>query len=290
MKKIVMPTSIEQIKELLAFVDGFVLGIENLSVNVPKCFSMEEVKEIIEQVKQEKKEIFVMCNKNMHKEDLDLLEQVMLDLEDLEINGIFFYDIALLTKKKKLHLKTPLIWNAEHLTTNYHTMNYWHECGVEGSVISSEITLEEIKEIEKNAKATLYFHAFGYQPIYTSYRHVIKNYFDTFSIKQGEKKSYQIEKEGYHYPIVETELGTTIYSAKPLEALKETLLLKNISYLIFNSYLIETEELKQIILLFSKITEENKDEIEQQLHQIIPETEKGFLYKETIYRVKKNEK
>lgn len=289
MKKLVMPNSIEQIKELLPFTDGFLLGIENLSINVPTTFSLAEIKEIIKFLKNEKKEVFVLCNKNMHHEDLLLLEQTMIELESLEINGIFFYDVALVYKKKKLDLKTPLIWNAEHLTTNYHTINYWNKQGIEGTVLSNEITLEEIKEIEKNTKTTLFLNVFGYQPIYTSYRHVIKNYFDTFKIKNNSN-NYQLEKEGYHYPIVEKDSGSTIYSTYPLESLREMLLLKNISYTIFNSIFIETEALKQVLSIFSKITKENQEELEQQFYQIIPKTEKGFLYKETIYRVKKSEK
>ena len=62
-----------------------------------------------------------------------------------------FYDLSVLSMRDRLHLKTPLIWSQEHMTTNYNTCNYYYEKGCEYVYLSSEITEEEIKEIKEKS-------------------------------------------------------------------------------------------------------------------------------------------
>ena len=71
-KKIIIPNSLKQIKQLTNLVDGFLLGIKDLSVNTPSYFTIEEIKQII--IENPNKDIFINLNKNMHMFDLMLLE------------------------------------------------------------------------------------------------------------------------------------------------------------------------------------------------------------------------
>ena len=146
-KLITIPTK-QNLSNIVEYSDAILIGIDNLSVNVPDTYSIHEVEEIIKKYNQI--EFFVALNKNMHKCDLDNLKDALIKLDKMNIAGIFYYDIAVLEYRNTLNLKVPLVWSQEHLTTNYATMNYWYNENVNYTYVSSEITLDEIIENRKN--------------------------------------------------------------------------------------------------------------------------------------------
>ena len=221
------------------------------------------------------KEIFVAINKNIYSSELDNLKKILKELEQLNIKGIFFADIAVLNIVNSLKLNIPLVWSQEHLTTNYLTINNWYQMGCEYTYISNDITLREIKEIKEKAQAKLIIPIFGYIPIFTSKRHEVKNYLDHFNIKDDSKINY-IEKEDKIYPIGDNLEGTTVYSNNILNGYKEYKEL-DVDYVTLNSFNIDNKEFIKILRTF-------KEKKEQDL--ILENTDKGFLYKETIYKVK----
>ncbi len=258
--------NIDEAKNIQNYINAYLLPLKDLSINYIHTFSLEEIIEI----KKLNKEIFIIINKNIHNDELDNLEKTLKAIEKLNINGIIFYDIALVNLKQKLNLKTPLVWNQEHLTTNYGTVNYWYNKGIEYAYLSSELTKREIDEIKNNTKAKLFVNIFGYIPMFTSRRHLVKNYLETFNL--DSKQNNTIKKEGKTYPINDTNLGTTVYSDYILNAVN--LDFSNIDYLVFNSNLIDNKDFEEVLKDFK----ENKE------NKFLKET--GFLYKETIYKVK----
>ena len=280
MKKLIIPSK-KDFSLFTPFCDGFLLGIQDLCVNFPCGFTIQEIKEFMKQYPQ--KEFFVSLNKNMHQEDLSLLKETLLELEKLPIKGIFYYDISIVAYKQEYGLKHDLVWNQEHLTTNYGTCNYWYSFGATYSCLSSEITLEEIKTIQKHVKSKLMVPVFGYIPMFTSKRHVVKNYLTQFNLISHDE-IYYIKKEGFTYPIVDKKEGTTVYSSHILNAVEEMKTLEKIgiSYGIFNTFLIPDDTMVQVLKIFQ---EESKHAYEQ-IQKLLPNCDKGFLYKETIYKVK----
>ena len=185
-KLIVMPNSINMIKELVSEVDGFIVGLEHFSVNIPIELSIKEIKELSILLNKYNKQLFVSVNKNIHNNELDVLKETLLALDCLDIDGIMYYDIAIVNLKEKLSLKKELVWHQEHLATNYATCNFWNEYGATSTYLSGDITLQEILDIKENASSKLFVTMFGYLPMFASFRHLIKNYLTTFSL--GELK------------------------------------------------------------------------------------------------------
>lgn len=260
----------EEAKELKE-VDAFIIPLKDLSINYESSFEIKDIKEI----KNLGKEIFVSINKNIHNEELETLKKSLLEIEKLNINGIIFYDIAIVNLKQTLNLKTPLVWHQEHMTTNYQTCNYWYEKGCKYSYLSSELTLEEIKQIKENTKSQIFVNVFGHIPMFTSKRHLINNYLETFNLKtKGKEKT--IHKENKNYPISDTKNGTTVYSNYILNALDIDFNFAD--YIVFNSYLIDIKDIKETINNFKKGISKYKFPFEH-----------GFLYQKTIYKVKKND-
>ncbi len=283
-KILAIPNNTEMIEETLSFCDGIILGIEGLSVNLPFYIHIDELKKY----QNMDKKLFIMLNKNFHNKDLPILEKTLKELENYQIDGIFYYDISIVNLKQKLDISYPLIWSQEHLATNAETCNFWKANGVSGAYLSNEITLEEIKEIRNNTDTQLFVSIFGYLPMFVSKRHLVKNYLNYFHL-QEKGNNYKISKENKMYPIIDDENGTTVYSSYILNAIPEYLELQrqNIDYVILNSFGIESSVFIQILQLFSILTEQNKQEIFDKVNRLCNQnTDKGFLYKETVYKVK----
>ena len=284
MKLLIMPKSIDQIESLIEDIDGVIVGIKDLSINQPAYFTLDEIKKINEIIKNNGKEIFVSLNKNMFNKDLEILEYTLLQLDNLKLNGILYYDIAIVNFKKNLKLVTPLVWNQEHLTTNYLTSNFWYEYGAKYTMLSSEITIDEINEIALNANAKTMVPIFGYLPMFVSRRHLVKNYLDTFKIKDDSNINY-IEKEDKIYAIIDSNDGTIAYSNKCLNGINETLKL-NVDYIVLNSFNINNATFKRVVSMYNIANESNVQEFKEEIDKML-DTDTGFLYKETVYEVKK---
>ena len=267
-------------KELISDVDAYLLGIEKLSVNMPIYFTLEEIKNI-----KSEKEIFISLNKNMHSNDLELLEKNLKELAHLNIKGIFFYDIGVLNIVKRLNINIPLVWAQEHMTTNYETINFWYNEGAEYTQISEEIKEEEIINIKKNTKSKLIVPILGYFPMFVSRRHLKENYLRQFSLSDNSKINY-IEKEGKTYPIVDEKV-TTVYTSSYLNGIKEYLDFKkeNIEYVLINGFLLKEED--KIINMLKTVTNENVEEYNKEISNILDNNiDTFFLHKDTIYKVK----
>ena len=167
------------------------------------------------------------------------------------------------------------MWAQEHLTTNYQTINNWLSFGVKYTYLSCDITLREIKEIKENTNSILIAPMFGYIPIFTSKRHEVKNYLDNFNLTDNSSINY-IEKEDKIYPIIDNTEGTVVYSNNILNGYKEYLDL-DIDYVTLNSFNIDDDLFLDVVKTFK---EKKLEDLE------IENSDKGFLFKETTYKVK----
>ena len=105
--------------------------------------------------------------------------------------------------------------------------------------------------------------------MFTSRRHLVNNYLETFNLNSEGPTT--IQKEGKTYPIHDTSLGTTVYSNYILNA--TDIDFSNIDYVVFNSNMIDETEFKQAL----KDYQHKPNKFPKEL---------GFLNQETIYKVK----
>lgn len=284
-KIITMPSSLEEIEKTSNLVDGFIIGIKNMCVNTNMYINIQELN-ILDSIKN--KDIFISLNKNMHNGDLDTIKNILLELNNYNIKGVLYYDVAVLFIYKSLDLNYDLVWAAEHLTTNYNTINYWNEMGVKYTYLSSDITEEEIVTISKNCTSKLMVTLFGYLPMFVSKRHIVKNYLEYFKLEDKFSVNY-MSKEGHTYPIIDNEIGTSVYSANILNGIKSSLNI-DVYYIVLNSFDIELDKFIEVINLFKSVDKNNVLEYEDRINNMFDNVDNGFLNTKTIYRVKKNEK
>lgn len=281
MKKIILIDNLGQLNSTLEFTDAYLIGIKDMCVNTIFSVDLDELKSISNKLKKENKELFILLNKNFHNSDIETLKEILINLNKLDIKGIFYSDVAVIQLKEELSLNYDLVWAAEHATTNYNTINYWYNFGAKYTFISSDITYDNIMEIKNNTKSKLIVPVFGYLPMFVSRRHIVKNYLDYFKLNDNSKINY-IEKENKIYPIVDNKLGTFVYSNNILNGVNyyKNLEKENIDYALFNGFNINTEDLIEVLKIYSGKSNKN-------INSLFENLDEGFLNKETIYRVKK---
>lgn len=286
-KLMVIPNCYEDITNIIEHVDSIAIGLRDLSVNFLEL-DLEQIEHILIDIHNQNKKLFVSLNKNMHNNDLENVRKALIKFEELRIDGIFYCDVGVLNIHRELKLQIPLVWSAEHLATNYNTINYWSKFNLSYVFLSNEITKEEVTVIKEHSKIPLIVQAFGYVPMYISKRHAIKNYLEHFKLKTDSKDFY-IYKEEKKYPILERKDNTEIYSYFILNAIEEYGTM-DVAYILLNGFKINIQLFLQVIDLFNNVNEKNKDEFKNKIDQLFDNTDLGFIYKEAIYQVKKNEK
>lgn len=276
MSKLLGMVNTLEIEDTLDYLDGYIFGFRGFAINCLCSFSLEELIEPIQKLKKQKKEIYFLMNKNMHKKDIKNLKSILKEIDKLKINGIFYADNAFLTLKDELNLQTKLVWYQEHLGTSYTSINTYYEYGIKSSVISNDITIHEVKEIMEQTNSELYYMIFGYLPMFVSERHQIQNYEKHFKLNGKTNYNYFIN-ENVKYPIIDNELGTFAFSSLPVFAYQEYLEIKDkMPYVILSDLLIEKEKFLQVL---KKIKNETDEEIDMK-------TSPNFLYQDTIYKIK----
>ena len=198
------------------------------------------------------------------------------------IKGILYYDAAVVAFYNEIKPDYDLVWSQEHMTTSSVTCNYWKSKGVNYTYLSTDITLDEILNIRKQTDMKLIVPIFGYLPMFVSKRHLVKNYLDCFNLKDDSKLHY-LEKENKRYPIIDDNL-TSVYSANILNGIEAYHKLEqaNVEYVTFNSFNINESDFEEVLKIYDgKST--------KKIEELFSNVDTGFLYRETYYRVKKND-
>lgn len=267
-------------------VDGYIVLLQGFSVSFPVKYNLEEVEELV----NSGKEIFVVINKNITNDEISNLEEVLQKLVNIKVAGVLFYDLSVLSIVRRLGLDLPLIWNQTHMVTNYNTVQYYYGKGVEGALLSNEITLEEMIEIKKSVDSKIFANVV-FQPVVSfSKRHLIDNYYHSLGHEKCKNNILVHEKiSGQDYVVTEEEAGTTFVSSKVVNGTKPLLSMidSNFDYGIIDIRKgLSDDELLELIKDVKFIM--NGDRSDDRLRKIGIQlgNNTGFFYRKTIYKVK----
>ncbi len=285
--KLLVGLNKKDILDYLDYTNSFIIGLKDFSINFQE-YSIEEIKKL--RIDYPDIELFVSINKNIFNSDLSLLEERLIEISKFGVKAVLFYDLSILSIVKKNNLNISLVWSQEHMTTNYNTCNYYYNKGCGYAYLSSEITLEEIKEIKEKSKIQLISFFFGYPDVSFSKRKLITNYF-LFHNLSKERDWYTIKSDDDNnkYFIKESKLGTRILYGKVMNGIKPFYELKDIvDYAILSEEMIDHEVFIKGLKIFSDLNNEKVtvDEANQSLIDLVKSDDTIFYYKKTIYKVK----
>ena len=262
---VVVPNKKENINIILEKnIKGIIIGVKSLST-YPLALEIEEIIEIAEKTD---KEVIVALNKMIHNKDIELIRETLLKIEDSKIKKILFYDLGILNVCKEMHIDKELILSQEHLNGSIESNSFYYNKGISNTYITSDITYDEILEIQNNTKMNIYYTVYGYIQIFYSRRYLLSNYFKYID-KEMNDNTYYIFNNDLKYMIKEYSYGTIIYS--PLvNLINEKQKIKNINNLVIDlSY---TDDISIIDKYINNDTEKD--------------TYTGFFNKKTIYKLK----
>ena len=268
--------------------DGIILALKDYSVQSINYYSIDEIKTIKDN--NPTREIFISINKNLMNEDIEPLSNILKEIDNLNVNGIFFYDTAVLQLHRELNLKTDLVWSSTHMVNNYKTCNYYNDKGCKYALLGKEITLEEIKEIITNSTITSMVEVVGLPSVAFSKRRLVSNYYS--DLGKEKKDSIVIEEKvtKEKYIVNEDSNGTGFFLDRVVNG---TGILKDLydvdcKYIIFREYGIDKDTFYELVkdtkdYINNKCTDERYIEKYKKLGDFT-----NFFFKKTIYKVKKN--
>lgn len=277
----------DNIKDYSNFCDGFIVGLKNFSTDYYE-FDIEEIEKLLSIYSNNS--FFVAINKNIFNNELEALEQVLIKLDTLNIKGILFYDMSVLFLKNKLNLEVDLVWNQTHMVTNYNTCNYHYEKGVEYAYISGEITLEEIKEMTLKSKSSFLITLVSHQVMSHSKRKLITNYYTSIGMKIPSLTNV-ISENDKEYIIKEAPEGTTIKTGDIFNAIPyvRDFTNINISYGVVDEDFIDKDLMIDVLNIINNIKQDKDIENNIELSYKLLGDNTSFLFKETIFKVKRGE-
>ena len=257
--------------------DGLILPLENFSVDYFKYYSISLIKEY---KKNTNKLCFVVINKMIFNNELDNLLTALKELEKIAVDGVFFYDLAVLNLVKENKINLNLIYNATHMVTNSDTINLYYDLGVKGAYLSNEITKDEILNIRNNTNSDLFILLLGNPVVAMSRRSLLTSYFVNKNKSKSDLITIKEPKSGQEFLVREDNNGTTFFYNKRLNLsnVYEELVGNNINYGIIEQGNFDSNQYKELINAFVNFNKQKIDELAGH--------NRGFLYRETIYKVK----
>ena len=282
MKLLVEPMN----KENLKFnCDGLILAIKDYAVESNTYFTLEEIKNISDSFSGE---IFVKLNKNLMNDDIPFVKDILLQLDKMNITGVFFYDLAVLELKRERNLNIDLVWNQTHMVNNYKTCNYYYSKGVKYALLGKEITLDEILEIIDLSDITSMVEVVSKPSVAFSKRKLVSNYYKDMGI-DGSKEIIVNEKvSNLNFDIKEDSNGTVFF----LDLITNgTGIIRDLydngcSYIIMREYGIDN--FRELVNDTMEYIKDSCSDLSYVLKYKKLGDSTNFFFKKTIYRVKKN--
>lgn len=200
------------------YIGGQTFGMDTIS----NKFSMEELEEGIKFAHERNKKVYVTISLLPHNNDFVKLEEYLLKLNDIKVDGLILCEPGTLEIVRKVTPNMNVHMGIQANIYNYETARFYYDLGVKRVVIAKELAFKDIIEIRKNAPLDLEIEAFAHGSMVMSYsgRRLLLNYMTSKDAgKYDEEKHYNLVEEkrpGQYCPIYEDEGGTIFYAAKDL--------------------------------------------------------------------------
>ncbi len=290
MKLVLIPNNKDNISKFNN-VDSIIIGLKNYSVNYNVQLDIEEINTLV--LENKNLEVFVAFNKNIMNHELSEVEELLKKLSTINIKGVLYYDLAILSIRNRLGLNIDLVWNQTHMVTNYNTCNYYYDKGVKYAFLSPEITLEEMIEIKKHSDIKTFSLLIGHPIMSHSKRTLLTNYYKSMDKERADGVHILNENVSKHkYLIKESNVGTSIIYGNIVNGISclKDMISNDFDYIVVDSQEIEEDIIFKIVNIVRDVIDNKcKENYVDIVNNIIGE-DTGFFFKKTIYKVKKDEK
>lgn len=271
---------------------NFLLSLKDFSVESKEVFSLDEIQKI--RTCYGDIHIWVNVNKNMFNDELETLKDVLIQLDQIGITGVFYYDAAVISLYQQLNLSYHLVWSQTHMVTNSKTCDYYQQLGVRYALLSKEITKDEILEIVDQSKIIPIIEILSYPSVAFSRRKLLTHYFK--DLKKMPKNEIFIHEDlsKQDYIVREDHHGTSFIKQNMMNGLSilDELIDHGVKYVLLREDYIDhdlflqiIDRLNEYIIKCKNLSTDQKKKWQEEIERLIG-NDTNFFFKKTIYKVR----
>ncbi len=214
--------------------DAVYLGGKQFSLRAKAGnFSKEQMEEAVDYGHKHGVKIYVTINILAHNSDLNGLDDYLLELAEIGVDGLIISDPGILSRARALVPALSIHLSTQANVTNHLAAGFWFDQGASRLNLARELSLDEITEVKSKVDGELEVFVHGAICISYSGRCMISNYLTGRDANKGNcahpcRYSYNLVEEkrpGQYFPVEEDERGTYIFNSKDLCLLEKLPLL-----------------------------------------------------------------
>lgn len=278
---IITPKSLDEIN-IYKDADCFLVGNESFCVRYNHSFTNSELMEAYNIAKSLNKKLYVNVNKIFQETELKILKEYLIFLKNINVDGIFFSDFAVLKFAKELKIENRCVLYHETYPLNTLDLEVILSFGIAGVIVSKEVEIEMIKNAVKFNNIGMI--AFGHIEIFNSKRKLIETYITQYKNKESLVNNYNVRvKEMTRdnlYPILQDKNGTNIFTSFVYSSLKDFKELYNLNmkYFIIDSIFLDQDYVLKVLNIFNKLRNNEEVDIDKFYNESKYNLDSGFLH------------
>ena len=284
-------TEMEDLKRLQERgITTILVGEFFLATRIPVRSSWSEIHKISHCCDQLGLKLGIVMNRIFFDEDVKALQQGLEECKKMKIHRIDYTDPAVYIEAEKLGLKSFLNYNPDTLMCNRYDVQLYLDLGIDGVVLSKEMTLEEMIQIAQHTSGSIEMIAHGRLNMAYSRRYLVSSYLDHIE-KKGSVQDCQdlvlveTTRQG-RMPIIEDEQGTTVFTDYTLCSYREfqQLVEAGITRFRFDNLFCPMEEFLDCLEGYQRVVKQEKAKlVEQEMKMKYPHLvlDSGYMYKKT---------
>lgn len=284
MELLVTLRNTRNIEKLRYVCDGFIVGSFFAS---GYSYSVEDLRKINNYCKENNLKFYICIDNFIDEEDKSQLYNYFDFIKSLNVDGIYFHDLGVIEIAKAFNLEKKLIYDGYTILCNSLDVAFYMSKGLNGVVLSRELTFTELETIVRNNPKCCDVMIFGHPRMSYSKRKFLTNYFKEINIHYDylNKKTLSLveEKRNYKMPIIEDQSGTKIYTDYILQMYKELSVIRPyINRGIVDSLFIDDDKVIAALRDYKHVTNENASFLLEGLNMKYPDDySTGYLYQKT---------
>lgn len=284
MELLVTLRNTRNIEKILGSVDGVIIGNK---FTVGFNYTLDDITKIVRYCQRVNKKVYIVMDDFICEDDLIELNSYLEFISSLDVDGIYFHDLAVYDAASTFNLKNKLIYDGKTVLCNSLESAYYLSKGINSVVISRELTKEEVLSIITSNPNRVDLQIFGHLRLSYSKRRFVSNYLKQinrpYDIAGKDDFFLREELRDYKLPVIEDENGTRVYSDYILEMYDEINNFK--PYLkrgIIDTLFINDAEVLQVVRDYRKVSKDNCSFLKERLNYNFPNKySSGYLYLKT---------
>lgn len=215
--------------------DACYLGLPDFSLRYRENqIRQSDIGKAILYAREMNKKIYVTLNTFPHNQSITKIIEHLKYLRTVGPDAIIFSDPGVFNLIKKYYSSAKLHLSVQATATNYETVKFWKNLGLERVILARELSLKEIAQIHKQVP-DIQLESFVHGAMCMSYsgRCLLSNYLTSRDANQGDcahpcRWNYQVKeyileegkRQGEYFPIFENQHGIHILSSQDMCLIK----------------------------------------------------------------------